>query len=68
MEVDVTEIDTPEGKKVARLLLRDECLHSLICNLFALPIGRDKLISNESKEGQSSHTTFVEHVLCTCRG
>ena len=68
MEVDVAEVGAPEEKEVAWSLLRDECLHSLFCHLSALPIGRDKLIFHDIKEGQSSETVCVELIGCTCRG
>ena len=68
MEVDVAEVGALEGREVAWLLLRDECLHPLICHLLALPIGRDKLIVHEIQEGQSWETACDEHVGCTCDG
>ena len=51
MEVYVADADAPEGRKVARSLLWDECLRFLRCLLFALLMRRDKLIFHEIKEG-----------------
>ena len=53
MEVDVAEVGTLEGKKVARSLLRDECLDYLLCLFFALHMRHDKLVFHEINEGPS---------------
>ena len=51
--MDVAKVGAPEGKKVTWSLLRNELLRSLLCSLFALPFGCDKLIFHEIEEGQS---------------
>ena len=66
--MDVAEVGAPEGKKVTRLLLRNEYRYSSPCHLFFLPISRDELIFHENNEGQSSETACVEHAVCTCSG
>ena len=62
--MEEAEVGAPEGKKVTLSLLRNECLYSLLCHLFALPISCDKLIFHEIKQGQSSETACVEPVVC----
>ena len=69
MEVDVAEVGAPEGKKVARLLLRK-------ANQFLIPwfiIGllcmcHENLIFHGVKEGYLLVVACVEHVVCTCNG
>ena len=62
MEVDVAEVDTPEGKKVARLFLIPWFIICLLC------MCHDNLIFHEIKEGHSLVIVCVEHVVCTCNG
>ena len=68
MEVDVAEVDTPEGKKVARSLL-GKAKQFLIPWLIirSLCTCHDNLIFHGIKEGQKLVTACVEHVVCKCK-
>ena len=69
MEVDVAEVGAPEGKKVARSLLR-KAKQFLIPWLFIclLCMCHDNLIFHGIKEGQCLVIACVEHVVCMCNG
>ena len=64
--MEVAEVGAPEERNVTRLLLRNEYIRSLLCFLFALHMRCEDLIFHEVKEGPSSETACVEHVLCMC--
>ena len=63
VEVDAAQVGTPEGKEVTQSLLRNQFLRSFPCHLFAFPISCDKLIFHGNREGESSETACVEHVV-----
>ena len=65
MEVDVAEVDAPEGKKLARTLLR-KAKHFLICwfIICLLCMCHDNFIFDGIKEGYSLVMSCVEHVVC----
>ena len=69
MEVDVAEIDAPEGRKVARSLLR-KAKQFLIpwFSIYLLCMCHDNLIFHGIKEGHSLVIACVEHAVCTCNG
>ena len=62
----VAGVGTAGGKNVARWLLSNECLRSLLSLLFALHMRRDNLVFDGAIKGQSLETACVEHVVCTC--
>ena len=69
MEVDVAEVDAPEGKKVTRSLLRKAKRFlipwSIIC---LLCMCHDNVVFHGIREGHSLVIACVEHVVCTCNG
>ena len=69
MEVDVAEVDAPEGNKVTRSLLR-KAKQFLILWFFIclLCMCHDNLISHGIEEGKSLVILCVEHDVCTCNG
>ena len=67
MEVDVAEVDAPEGNNVTRSLLC-KAKQFLIPWLIIGFICMHNLISHGIKEGQSLVIVCVEHVVCTCNG
>ena len=69
MEVDVAEVDTPEGKKVARSLLRKA--KQFLNPWFIISLLRmchNNLLFHGIKEGHFLVIACVEHVVCTCNG
>ena len=69
MEADVAEVGAPEGKKVARSLLRKAkqfLIPWLIIGLLCMC--HDNLISHGIKDGESLVIVCVGNVVCTCNG